>query len=77
MEIPEPIVLTVDGETFKARADAEQPGAWHVDWVSGPNEGYGFITRRSDHQWESRDDLERAVRSFLDAIDPDTGYSRD
>ena len=74
---PEPIVLIVNGETFRARADAQQPGAWHVDWVSGPNVGYGFTTRRSDHQWESREQLDRGVRSFLDEIDPATGYLRD
>jgi beta-lactamase class D len=77
MEIPEPMLLTVNGETFRARADADQPGAWHLHWVSGPTEGYGFTTRRSDHRWGSRAELEQAVRSFLDEIDPETGYMRD
>jgi len=77
VEIPDPIVLIVNGESFRARADAQQPGAWHVDWGSGPNVGYGFTIKRSDHQWESREEIERAVRSILDGMDPTTGYPRD
>lgn len=77
VEIPDPIVLIVNGESFRARADAQQPGAWHVEWVSGPNVGYGFTIKRSDHQWESREEMERAVRSILDGMDPTTGYLRD
>ncbi len=77
MDVPEPVVLTVDGEIFRAQADTQQPGAWHVAWVSGPNAGYGFTTRCSDHQWESREKLEGAVRSFLAEIDPTTGYLSD
>ncbi len=77
VDIPEPVVLAVSGETFKASADPSQPGAWHLDWVSGPNEGYGFTTRSADHSWESRGELERAVQSFLDMIDPQTGYIRE
>lgn len=63
VEIPEPVLLTVNGETFRARADADQPGAWRVHWVSGPNEGYDFTTRKSDHRWESRAELEPPTRS--------------
>jgi len=77
LDIPEPVVLAVSGETFKASADPSQPGAWHLDWVSGPNEGYGFTTRSADHHWESRGELERAVQSFLDMIDRQTGYIRE
>ncbi|UUZ59884.1 hypothetical protein [Nocardioides sp. B-3] len=39
MDVPEPVLLTVDDETFRARADPDQPGARHLDWVSGPNDG--------------------------------------
>ncbi|WP_298890158.1 hypothetical protein [uncultured Serinicoccus sp.] len=77
MNVPEPAVLTVDGETFRAQADAEQPGTWHVAWVSGPGAGYGFTTRRFDQQWESREELEKGIRSFLAEIDPTTGYLSD
>jgi len=73
----DPIDLIANGESFRARADAQQPGAWHVDWVSGPDVGYGFTIRPSDHQRESREEMERDVRSFLDAMDPTTGYLRD
>lgn len=77
MVVPEPVVLTVDGETFRAQADAQQLGTWHVAWVNGPNAGYGFTTRRSDQQWESREELEKGIRSFLAEIDPTTGYLSD
>ncbi|MFK5647226.1 hypothetical protein ACI3ET_11950 [Ornithinimicrobium sp. LYQ121] len=78
MDVPDPVVLIVDGETFSARADVQQPGAWHMDWVSVPNPGYGFTTRRSDQQLESRAELEKGVRSFLAEIDVNgTGYLSD
>ncbi len=48
-----------------------------MTWVSGPSAGYGFTTRRSDQQWESHGELEKAVRSFLAEIDPTTGYLSD
>jgi hypothetical protein len=77
VDVPEPVVLTVDGEIFRALADTQQPGAWHLTWVSGPNAGYGFTTRRSHQQWESSEEWEKAVRSFLAEIDPTTGYLSD
>jgi hypothetical protein len=74
VDVPEPMMLVVDGETFQARADPEQPGAWHLDWVNGPHDGYGFTTRRSDSRWAPREELEDQIRSFLQEIDPETGY---
>lgn len=35
------------GETFQVFADLSQPDALRLEWVSGPNEGYGFTTRNS------------------------------
>lgn len=77
MEIPQPMDLTVEGETFRARPDPDQPGAWHLTWLNGPNDGYGFTTRRSDHVWAERPALEEGIRSFLAEINPDTGYLAD
>lgn len=74
VDVPEPVLLNVDDETFRARADPDQPGAWHLDWVSGPNDGYGFTTRRSDSGWGTQEDWEDQIRSFLHEIDPETGY---
>ena len=76
MDLPEPVDLTVGGEIFRAQPDPQQPGAWHVTWVSGPNAGYGFTTRRSDHRW-AHGQLRKAVQPFLAEIDPTTGYLRD
>lgn len=77
MEIPEAIDMVVDGETFRAVADPDQPGAWHVDWTSGPHAGYGFSTRGSDEVWGPRAELEAATRNFLEQVDPATGYIED
>ncbi len=77
MKIPQPMELTVQGETFHAWPDAEQPGAWHLTWLNAPGDGYGFSTRRSDHVWAERTDLEEGIRSFFAEIDPDTGYLAD
>ncbi|WP_446666950.1 hypothetical protein [Flexivirga sp. B27] len=74
---PLPTVLAVDEERFTAVADPDQPGAWHLTWDTGPNPGYGYTTRRSDHQWANTTDLISGARSFLAEIDPQTGYLAD
>ncbi|WP_052589316.1 hypothetical protein [Luteipulveratus mongoliensis] len=71
------MTLVVNGETFSAEADPDQPGAWHLTWLSGPNPGYGFTTVRSDHRWSERAELESGIQSFLAEIDPATGYLAD
>lgn len=48
-----------------------------LDVAECPNDSYGFTTRRSDHVWAERIDLEDGIRSFLAEIDPDTGYLAD
>lgn len=74
---PLPTVLAVDAERFTAIADPDQPGAWHLRWDTGPNLGYGYMTRRSDHQCAEPADLIDGVRGFLAEIDPETGYLAD
>ncbi|RNI22965.1 hypothetical protein EFY87_08560 [Flexivirga caeni] len=69
--------MAVDEELFTAVADPGQPGAWHLTWVSGPNAGYGYTTRRSDHQWADPPDLIDGARAFLAEINPETGYLED
>ena len=66
--------LDVDGETFEAARDPEQPGAVHFTWVSGPNPGYGFTSRRSDQGEMTEEEQVDAIRGFLAQIDPVTGY---
>jgi hypothetical protein len=64
--------FTVDGETFLVRT-ADDDGSSHYDWVSGPNDGYGFSTSGGAEPY-SRDHHVAAIRDFLSAIDPATGY---
>ena len=74
---PQPATLVVGDEQFTARAHPEQPGAWHLTWDTGPNPGYGYTTRRSDHHWAEPADLVPGAKAFLAEIDPDTGYLED
>jgi hypothetical protein len=63
--------LVVDGQVFELR---DHEGGTDYDWMSGPNEGYGFgsIARGVP------DEAHRAsVRNFLDMIDPMTSYVAD
>jgi hypothetical protein len=67
------LVLTVDGELFELRHD--EHGGTDYDWVSGPNEGYGFGSTPT-RDW-SVDQHRENIRSFLAQIDPTTGYIGD
>jgi len=51
-----------------------QTGSDDYTWISGPNPGYGFGTARSDREPSSMDDHVEAIRDFLSAVDPGTGY---
>lgn len=74
---PDHLRLTVNGQVFDVDYDLEQPGAYHYTWVSGPNDGYGFTSRRSDHQRSSVAEHDEGIRDFLSAVDPETGYIED
>ncbi|MEH0935478.1 hypothetical protein [Micromonospora psammae] len=69
----EPIMLTVDGQQFRVRVRAEDPGTYDFDWLSGPHD-YGFGLSRSGDHAMSLPEMEEAVRDFLAQIDPATGY---
>jgi hypothetical protein len=61
--------LEVDGETFAVRS---RGGGYDYDWLSGPNQGYGFgSSGGGDASLEAH---LRGIRSFLAMIDPATGY---
>ena len=72
---PGPVLFTldVDGERFAIRRAAD--GGTAYDWLSGPNEGYGFGSSGTPNRpvQEHRD----SIRAFLAMIDPDTGYIGD
>lgn len=72
-EAEQPIRLVVDGEVFDVRADPDQPGRYHYDWVSGRH-AYGFGSHRSDRGEATTAEHEAAIRSFLAQINPATGY---
>ncbi len=67
-----PLTIVVDGEEFAARTDG--PGAYHYDWVSGPNRGYGFSSFTNDRSSLPAGRHAGSIRGFLGMIDPDTGY---
>ena len=79
--MPDPDVYTdlgpviVDGETFGVRR-RDSDGSHHYDWISGPNDGYGFSVSGGGapvgEEWHTR-----AIRGFLAGIDPATGYLAD
>ncbi|MGK5445070.1 hypothetical protein ACSNN7_25030 [Micromonospora sp. URMC 105] len=69
-----PIMMTVDGQQFRIRERAEQPGEYDFDWLSGPHD-YGFgITSGSAM---TLPEMEEAIRNFLAEIDPTTGYLKE
>lgn len=68
------VTLDVDGERFAVRA-SRTGGGTNYDWMSGPNEGYGYSSGRSP----TRPVEEHAedIRHFLSLVDPRTGYIED
>jgi hypothetical protein len=74
---PDRLRLTVDGDVFEVAYDPTQPGAYHYTRLTGPAPGYGFTRRRSDHARSTTAEHVKAVRSFLDVVDPATGYIED
>jgi hypothetical protein len=72
---PGPVLLRlgVDGELFAVREGSY--GGTAYDWLSGPNDGYGFGCSGSAAR--SVEEHREAIRTFLVQIDPATGYIGD
>jgi hypothetical protein len=72
---PGPVLFTldVDGERFAIRRAGD--GGTGYDWLSGPNEGYGFGSSGPPNR--SAEEHRDSIRVFLAMIDPDTGYISD
>jgi hypothetical protein len=72
---PGPALLTldVDGERFVIRQARD--GGTNYDWLSGPNEGYGFTSSGTPSR--PVEQLRQEIRVFLGMIDPNTGYIED
>lgn len=69
--------LTVDGDVFDIAYDPAQPRAYHYTRLTGPAPGYGFTSQRSDHAGSTTAEHLKAIRSFLEMVDPATGYIED
>jgi hypothetical protein len=68
-------IVIVNGETFQVgRRDSR---TYDYDWVTGPNEGYGFTIGSFVDVTRSSGEHEEAIRGFLAGIDPNTGYLYD
>lgn len=78
---PDHLDLTVDGMTFSVAYDPSQPGTYHYTRCAGipggPAVGYGFSSRRSDHQRSTTAAHVEAIRDFIGMVDPVTGYIED
>jgi hypothetical protein len=74
---PGPVLVTldVDGEQFAIRRAAWGQDGTFYDWLSGPNEGYGFGSSRPPNR--PVEEHRQSIRAFLAMIDPDTGYIGD
>jgi hypothetical protein len=65
--------LEVDGEVFEVTTRLDLPGQVDLSWITGPNGGYGFSSRRSSGV-HSDAELRNQIRGFLANINPETGY---
>ena len=74
---PDRLRLTVDGVLVDVAYDLTQPGTYHYTRLSGPAPGYGFTRRRSDHVKSTTAEHVSSIRSFLEELDPTTGYIED
>ena len=71
---PGPVLFTldVDGERFAIRPFGDGTA---YDWLSGPNQGYGFASSGTPNRPVA--EHQASIRAFLAMIDPDTGYIGD
>lgn len=74
---PDAFEVTVDGVEFSVVYDPRQPGTYNYTRRTHPAYGYGFGSRRSDHRRSTTAHHIEAIRDFLSACDPDTGYIED
>ena len=65
--------VEINDEVFEVTTRMDSPGQVDLVWLTGPNAGYGFSSRRSQGTF-SDDELETQARDFLANINPETGY---
>ena len=76
-EFPLDMALVVNGELFHVREKVGIPGDYHFDWLSGPNDGFGFGLATSNRTRLSVEELRAHISDWLATIDPETGYTSD
>lgn len=64
----------VGGHTWAVGKRTNEPGTYDIDWISGPNPGYGFTIGSNDGSPIAPQELRNEISSFLANIDPATGY---
>ncbi len=64
--------VVVDGETFAGRR-RDDDGSTHYDWISGPDDGYGFSSSGGSGPIGPERHV-AVIGDFLAGIDPATGY---
>lgn len=74
---PDAFDVTVEGIEFSVTYDVAQPGAYHYTRITPPAVGYGFTSRRSDHQRSTTEHHLEVIRGFPASCDPVTGYLED
>ena len=66
--------FVVDGETFEVTRRPDERHVHDLDWVSGPNAGYGFTSAAYGGGPMTDDEIIDGIRNFLSQVDPATGY---
>jgi len=69
----DPIMMTVDGQNFRIRTRAEEPGVYDFDWLTGPHE-YGFTSAGGDRAPLTPQEAEEHIRGFIAQINTVRGY---
>lgn len=70
-----PLTIVVEGEEFSVTPRAR--GVYDYDWVNHQHGGYGFSCATSDRSPVDGPGHVDGIRSFLEAIDPATGFIED
>jgi hypothetical protein len=72
---PGPVLFTIDVDCERFAIRRAGDGGTAYDWLSGPNEGYGFASSRNPDR--PVEEHRESIRAFLAMIDPSTGYIGD
>lgn len=69
--------VEVDREIFRVRRHAGESASYSYEWLTGAHRGYGFTSSLSMGHDQTPEGHLIAIRNFLAAIDPETGYVGD